>query len=227
MMRTIHKLVALTTEGTPWALARFNDGEMRGVRGAGCTVARGHQKISESLRDHLIGALKWRADNYFIGVPCRQCWPTHRKLADDYVADYEHKTLAVVQTNRNLELMYHRFADALRLRYEVEKETYVIWVGSPRHNVTCLPFAVDQKINVPEKDAWSAYEVTYIHYRNFAPASVVFLSCGPMATVLAFEWFMERPDCTFIDIGSTYEPRTTGKEHRCHTGKLPACKECN
>lgn len=224
-MKTIHELISLTTDGTPWALARFNDGEMKGVSAAGCTVARGCQEVTSSLRDHLIGALQWHANNYFIGVPCQRCWPDHRKLAERYTGDYPHKTLAVVQTNRNLDLMYVKFADAVRKRSH--DSTRVIWVGAPKHNVIALPFIVDQKINVPPRDAWSAYGKVFSRYKDFDPGSIVFLSCGPMATVLAFEWFMERHDCTFIDIGSTFEPKTTGVEHRCHTGELPACKECN
>lgn len=224
-MKTIHQLIKLTSEATPWALARFNDGEMRGVKKAGCTVARGCQQVSPTLRKHLIGGLMFRADNYFIGVPCHRCWPTDRHLADSYVVDYRHRTLAVVQTNRNLDLMYVQFADAVRKRsYDSAR---LVWVGAPHHNVTALPFIVDKKINVPARDAWSAYEKVFGRYKDFDPGSIVFLSCGPMATVLAFEWFMERPDCTFIDIGSTFEPKTTGVEHRCHTGKLPPCKECN
>lgn len=215
----------LTAQGTPWSLARFNDGEMLAVRQASGVVARGHQEVTRSLRDHLIGALQWRADNYFIGVPCSECWPTHRRLADEYVGNYQHKTLAVVQTNRNLALMQQKFASIICIRASASDK--VVWVGSPTHNVVNLPFTVDKKIIVPQVHAWRVYDTLYGKYRDLEPGSIVFLSCGPMATVLAHEWFEERRDCTFIDIGSTFEPETTGIEYRCHTGKLPSCEECN
>ena len=42
---------------TPFALGRFNDGEMLGIWQAGTVVARGDQLVSMELRDKLTQAL--------------------------------------------------------------------------------------------------------------------------------------------------------------------------
>ena len=86
---------------TPFAYARFNDGEMMAIDQIGAIVARGDQYVDESLSAALTEAIKYKQDNYYIGIPCSKCYPRYNKLANELIGDYKFKTSAVVTTNRN------------------------------------------------------------------------------------------------------------------------------
>jgi hypothetical protein len=118
-MEKIADLLRLTREGTPWALARFNDGEAKAMEHPGCVVARGCQKGSPLLQESLLKAFEHRQANYWIGLPCHKCWPAwHRKLVAQMPSRevYPHQTLAVVATNRNLHRWKTEFPVAARGR---------------------------------------------------------------------------------------------------------------
>lgn len=222
-MQKINDLFKLAEEGVPFALARFNDGEMKGVRSAGITVARGDQPVDASLHTALVNAIDHRQENYWIGVPCRRCFPQLRELADQRVPkDYPYRTLAVVQTNRNLKQWKDEFHEKIKGRD-------VVWISGDDQGLSKVDrlFRIIRHIKLPTKDAWRQYENLMLDVDPFQPGEVVMMSCGPLATVLAHKFFERQPWVTFIDIGSVYDPETRGVRHRCHTGKLPSCRECN
>ena len=220
-MLAIDQLMVMVAKREPFALSRFNDGEMRAIAQPGCVVARGDQVVNTSLSNSLCMALQVVEHNFWRGLPCSACFPEWRLLADKLVgAEPKYGTLAVVQTNRNLQRWKTEFPAAAKGRR-------VAWVSGSDQNITGLPLDIRRKIDLPTKNCWAVHSEMVDRCDEFDEGSLVMLSCGPMATVLACEWFLSRPDCTFIDIGSTYDPETRGVSHRCHTGKLPPCKECN
>tara|TARA_Y100000593_G_scaffold95019_1_gene198411 strand:- start:15676 stop:16371 length:696 start_codon:yes stop_codon:yes gene_type:complete len=217
--------------GTPFAFARFNDGEMMGIVQVGSVVARGDQYVNESLSISLKDALIHRQKNYYVGIPCSLCYPTLNDVARSLVGDYEHLTSAVITTNKNWKNFMNRFPSAI-------KGKRLVWVGGNDQNVDNLKelgIEVDQKGLIPNKNSWKFYE----HVRNTFPQSfqagdVVAISLGPSARVLVKEWFKERPDVTFIDVGSNFDPYTRNVWHNCHKGweetgfnQTAPCEECN
>jgi hypothetical protein len=212
----------------PFALGRFNDGEMLGIRNAGQVVARGDQLVSVELQDKLKQAILHRQHRYWVGLPCSTCFPSHFNLAKSLVhPQYPHQTHAVVFTNRNWKKFVGEFPKHINDRN-------VYWVGGDDQDVTKLPFKVTEQYKVPKRDAWSLYEDTLPLVDNFAQDSLVLVTCGPMARVLVKEWYEKRPDLTIIDIGSTFDPFTRNVWHNCHKGwgetgfNLTAkCEECN
>lgn len=220
-------------EEIPFALARFNDGEMMGIGQPGCIVARGDQVVPQDLSDALKESLEYEQDNYWKGLPCGQCFPEHRKLAEVYVNSeyfdkaYEYLTHAVVFTNRNWMRFIREFPQHIKGRM-------VYWVGGDDQNLSQLPFEVYEQHKVPAQDGWSVYSETKDLYGTFDFGSIVLAACGPMARVLTRKWFEKRPDLTIIDIGSTFDPFTRNVWHNCHKGwretgfNLTArCEECN
>lgn len=224
-MDKIYTILDNLRVGVPQALARFNDGEMRGIVRLGDRVARGCQKVDQSLQDKLIEAIRFEKKNYWKGLPCDVCWPHWKKRADFYVnKDYPYLTSAVVNTNRNLKYVWREFPKALEGKM-------VYWVSGNDQNLDKLEketgMVIAQKYSLPKKNAWADYDRVKNIYNLFQSGSVVILSCGPMAEVLVKEWFEKRGDVSFFDMGSTFDPFTRGVRHRCHTGKLPPCKGCN
>lgn len=228
LMRKGAHLLNLTRDRIPWALARFNDGEIKAmaVANVGEKTARDDQEIDHMLVDRLNWAIRQRQENLWVGLPCSVCWPRERTIAEASIGkEYLYRTLAVVQTNRNWQEWIYRFA-------EVIKGREVTWVSGEDQNL----LALNKKTGIVIKDQWrlpitDVWQKEYSELRErsgeFSQDEVVVLSCGPMATVLAVEWFQKRPDCTFVDMGSTFDPFTRDVWHRCHTQNLPRCLGCN
>jgi len=220
-MEAYKKLFELTEKKIPWALARFNDGEMMGVAKPGVTVARGDQKVTRELSYFLQTALSCQLENYWKGLPCEKCYPDWRYLADKYTDGHDYLTLAVVQTNRNWHIWRDEFPVLIRDRR-------IIWVSGKDQNITKLPFDVHDHIMLETKNAWADYEDTFkALYENVHPHDMVMFSCGPTAEVLVHRLFKLGLGATYIDIGSTYDPFTRNVWHKCHKGTLPKCEVCN
>lgn len=224
-MDKIHSILSNLRDGIPQALARFNDGEMTGIIRPGSVVARGDQQVPKDLSDKLKEALQHEQDNYWVGIPCSVCYPHLHSVALSYVDDeYDYLTKAVVTTNRNWKLFtteFPKITDGRLIRY----------VGGIEHNTDELKkytgIDVSARIITPMKNAWSDYNRIKDIYNSFSVGDIVLLSCGPMARVLAREWFEQRPDCTFLDIGSCFDPWTRDVWLNCHKGKVKTCLECN
>ena len=149
----------------PFALGRFNDGEMLGIWQAGQVVARGDQLVSVELRDKLTQALVHMQHQYWVGLPCSKCFPEHSNLAKSLVhPQYPYQTHAVVFTNRNWKKFVDEFPNHINDRN-------VYWVGGDDQDITKLPFTVTEQYKVPKRDAWSEYENTLNLVDGFAPWS--------------------------------------------------------
>jgi len=225
-MDKIHRLLEMLKTGENFALARFNDGEMKGVEHVGAKVARGDQTVNKELSEKLKQALRHKQHNYWIGLPCPVCWPGHRKVAETFIdADYPFLTCAVVTTNRNWKLFIREFGQSVGNRP-------VAWVSGDSQNLEGLKkhgieLNVVQQLGVPVKNAFSKYPDIKAKVSAFQPDSVVVISCGPMSRVLACDWWKERQDCTFLDVGSAFDPFTRNVWHKCHKGVLKRCEGCN
>jgi hypothetical protein len=226
-MQSIDILLKRLEHREPFALARFNDGEMAGVAMPGVTVARGDQYVDDSLRAALFASLVHEQDNYWVGMPCSVCWPQHRTLAAQCVkADYPHLTSAVVLTNRN----WSRVTATLPSLME-NWET--VWVTGKDQDLNALEmqgFSLDSFLwqhSVPFKNAWAERETAFKTLIQAPQGALAMLSCGPLSRVLAHRVFEARPDMTVLDIGSLLDCWTRDVWLRCHDGTLPHCPECN
>lgn len=209
--------------GTNFAFSRFNDGEVGGILKEGFIASRGAQQISKELASKLKEGLTFKKDNYWIGIPCEECYPEMHKLANDLVGEYNYKTLAVDIINKN----FKRFiSEAVPL---ISKRK-IYWLGSEDQNldeIKKIGFNIVQHYKLPSTNAFEKYSEMKDLYTTFEKDSVVILSLGPLERVLAKEWFEKKDDVTYLGLGSTFDPWTRGVQHRYHTGNLTPCKICN
>lgn len=213
----------------PQALVRLNDGECQGILEPGCTIARGDQNVSKDLSKLLLEALQHEQENYWVGLPCSKCntGPWYEKIKKYVNLDYKYLTKAVVNTNRNLDLVVSTLPTV------IDKNTNIIWVSGSDQNIVNLRnigLNITDQIIVPTKDAWSIVDKikSDIIYRlDSNKLTVVFLSIGPTSRVLAYQLFKDYPQHTFIDIGSTFDPQTRNVWYSCHLKTLNPCSGCN
>ena len=100
-LHSLDEMLRATRRSEPWALARFNDGEIAAMQRLGPAVARGDQPCTRALSRDLKWCIQQRAFDLWLGRPCSLCWPKHRAVADELMVGHTHLTSAVVQTNRN------------------------------------------------------------------------------------------------------------------------------
>lgn len=200
----------------PFAFSKFNDGEISLIRTTNSVASRGfqpnHPTLSEKLRDALCHIQK----NYFVGIPCSICYPELRNYCNNIMKN-KTTTLANVLINSNIHKTYTLLKGVSR----------VVYICSENANTYNLPFKPYFIYKVPNTDAWSKYNYVKTLILSFCKDDVVILACGPLGRVLVYEWFTERPDITFIELGSFYDPITTNKSYLYHEGILPYCSECN
>lgn len=228
-MKAIETLLERTRNGEPWALGRFNDGEMAAIVNKSGSISRGAQMVTKTLAIALTEALTHLQVNYWIGLPCCKCWSHWHREAIKRIpgrAVHPYQTLAVVLTNRNHARWQEEFPKAVAGRS-------ITWIGSGAQKVLELPFgeSVDNRIVLPAHHAWQYWETLDEGWQDGLgepPGAVVMTACGPLGRVIAHRWFKARPDLTIIDVGSIYDPITMGqKTARLHQGKLPPCQECH
>lgn len=214
----------------PFSYARFNDGEMMGIEKIGAVAARGDQPVDESLHKALVEAIQYKQDNYYVGIPCSKCFANHHKMASDLVGDYNFKTSAVALTNRNWAKFMKELPDVIdnkRVRFLSGDDQDLSFLE------TVLKFDVIDHVKYTRVNTWSEYNNIYSYISNVEDGDIVFISLGPTARVLARKWFEEKPNATFIDIGSVLDPFTRDVWHNCHKGwesgfnKTGRCSECN
>ena len=84
-MKKYNTLIEKLKTKTPFALGRFNDGEMLGIWQAGQVVARGDQMVNMELRDKLTEARKHNQKDYWVGLPCRTGYLLMLQLSISYL----------------------------------------------------------------------------------------------------------------------------------------------
>ena len=223
-MDKVNKILQFVKNGTPQALARFNDGEMGIVFNKDFVAARGHQKGSLELQTALIDAVVYEQKRYWKGYPCPLCYSKlHAKCVDaKYInPNYKWNTSAVVNTNRNLQVFSEGLIDALMGKQ-------VVWVSGNNQKLDKMNLNIVRHIKAPVKNAWVVYYDLLSRCVNAArPRRIFLFSLGPTSRVLIRSLFQIRPDCTYLDIGDTYFPETQGGYRRVHLGKIPKCEACN
>jgi hypothetical protein len=207
----------------PFGFARFNDGEMSAIRTTAKHISRGYQKVSETLTIALTEALEYRQENYWKGMPCSTCFPDHYEVAKKIVGDYPYLTQATVFTNRHHKEFMSDFPASLEGRSLaiVHGESHDIYKLNEQLKLSF------HSIPVPDMNSWDANQEVLPRHFEFHDGTVVLLSCGPLSRILVRAWFEIRPDCTFIDTGSLFDPWVRGVSYKYHQGKTKPCEECN
>lgn len=225
-MEKINEILDNLSNRVPQALARFNDGEMGGILNVNFVAARGDQVVNQSLSNALKEALEYEQCNYWKGIPCEICFPKYYDEAKKIVrVDYPYLTKAVVNTNRNWKKVIEEFPKRTKGR----NVKMVVGVDQDLFNLSkVLNWEIQEWFRLPLQNAWGVCDwMKSTIWEDLIPGDIVLFSCGPLARVLVRRWFEKRPDCTFIDVGSTFDPYTRNVWHRCHKGTLPSCRGCN
>lgn len=216
--------VEMLKQDTPFAFARFNDGEMGAITKRMSTISRGDQLVTDELSDSLRNALQYEQLNYWKGLPCSLCYPQLASSATQFVGDSRYICQATLLTNRH-------FKTWLTLLPATLKRKTLVYVHGKSHNIENVAHQFDLRFNsnlcVPDNNAWGAINKLKEFHQSLHTGAMVLLCCGPISRVLIPHWFKQRPDCTFLDMGSWFDPWARNVRYRYHLDKVPPCAECN
>jgi hypothetical protein len=223
----IDTFIEMIESRTNFAFSRFNDGEVLAMFGEiGRVTARGDQVIDEPLKENLIRCAEYEQENYWKGFPCSLCFPEHHKLAMKIFGEYKQKCLSTIFVNHDWQYLIKSLPEAL-------EDREIVFVSGSDQNPSKLwfmPIITKLHVSIPNKNSWQYYDEVINNDEikgYFKDNTIVLLSCGPLSRVLCCDWFREFPNCTFIDLGSCFDPFTRNVWHKCHLGELKQCRECN
>lgn len=229
-MQKYKEIMKLFEEQEPFSFVRFNEGEMEGVQGVGKVVARGDQKVDNTLHQALIDALEYREDNYWIGGVCSVCFPEQYVTYREYLPEgsYEYETHAVVFiNNKHWKRFLYDFG-----KYHAGRDIY--WISGEDQNIELLQDYPDlnqpnivEHIKVPTQNAWKERDKVFDRLQTFEKGSIVIMSCGPLSRIIGHKGWEINKEVTWFDSGAIFDPFTRDVWHRCHTGVLKYCPECN
>jgi hypothetical protein len=204
----------------PFSIARFNDGEMLAIEGAEGSVSRGAQKVDKAVSVYLTESLL-PLEDYWVGVPCRTCFPKQRQTFDSMCGNYNTFSATIFTNNSRYKDIHDAMVEALRGRE-------VIWIGGDDQDVRRLPFKISTLLCASSKNCFTQFNDTIHNISEMdVKGKVVMSSCGPMSRAISYFGFKYNQEATFIDIGSFFDPVTRGVTHNYHLDKTGYCKECN
>ena len=160
------------------------------------------QNNSERRQD-MIDSLKFKNDNYFVGISCPCCiggLTVHNWFKKQSGQDIENLTWANLFVNGNHSYYINNMVP-------LYSEYKVVLVSNSDSNLNRLPFEVEKHFKIG-KNAWvNDYNLvneikSYISENEIC--NYLFLFCaGPFGNILSHQLFDFNKNNTYIDIGST------------------------
>jgi len=218
-----------------FGFAHYNDGEMACISHRGTVDRPGEiggfkgdgtpwqEDCSVQMTEALRHGMEHPPTDFYVGVPCTQCHPWQRKLADTLTRHHREQTVPA--------MTFHH----TRFRYQSHKklvaalrERLVYLVVSDDADVDLyftghLEHLVDT-IYVPA--SYASHEYDRLLTCKFVPDSVVVLCCGLLGRMISPTWYANNPQTTILCLGSFFDEELYGHNDRAYMkGQLRHC-EC-
>ena len=219
------KLVNKIKSNENFAFVRFSDGEIAIMQNKRLVLADEHVILGETthnfgyttrdhksfdpekhqfLRDKLLEAYRYKADNYFVGSTCRSCDCASAEFKEWMLAEYgdidESYTFANLLVNSNYPLFVNHFMKSL-------EDKKVAIVCNQSADLSLMPFEVIKDFRVGKNcivNDWHLVEDMKEYIRTNQIRDTIFLfAASSLSEVLIYELFKDYNQNTYIDIGTT------------------------
>lgn len=190
-------LLAELDSGRPFAFNRFADGELAILEGRDIPTADGwSSKVDDRFRERLLAALRYRDDDYYLGLSCPCCAP------DDFqkllalagrTADDPQVTTSNVFVNGNYDTFLERWPMPCRQPMRLKNMHYLSPLGK---NV----------VNGDYAHQWIDRTVEVMLHGDIERSQPMAIAAGPATKIVIYEyWMQSRRKRTVIDIGSAID----------------------
>lgn len=209
----LEKFAGMLENDQPFALSRFNDGEMTIIFGEAFNSAKNRigntyipdQPDAEKQRTLLTAALTYKADGYIVGIvcPCCEGHEKFNKLKALSNQNEEHLTWANVFVNANFSIFKSRIEP-------IFKNKNVIFIGNALAETSGLSFSVKKQFTVGN-NAWlqdydKALNEISNHIRSNKITNTIFIFCaGVLSNLIIHKLYQEFPNNTYLDLGSVFD----------------------
>lgn len=209
----LEKFARMLESDTPFALSRFNDGEMTIIFGEEFNSAKNrigntyipHQPDAEKQRKLLTEALTYKANGYIVGIvcPCCEGYEKFQKLKQLSNQSEDHLTWANVFVNSNFPKLKSRIEP-------IFKNKDIVFIGNALAKTTDLSFIIKKKFTVGDNAWLQDYDKlliemsTYIEQNNIA--NNIFIFCaGVLSNLIIHKLHKQFPNNTYLDLGSVFD----------------------
>ena len=213
-MNDVTILLARLALGIPFSYVHFNEGEVRAALHATGAVPNGAQRFSPALREAMRAAMNASHPNLYAGVPCRAEFPREHLSALQLVStESARRTAATVFINGNFPLLMTAkgglFVDLLRRRAQGGHSLHL--VASEAADVarfsTATRLVPKTVVRTPRRDSFARRDnVSREALSQFGDGDIVIVCTGALGRILVTEWTRLRPQTTFLELGSFFDP---------------------
>lgn len=208
----------------PFALGRYGDGEYGILRNKETRV--GDKWHFKPGRDHkafslLQAAFRCGLKNYYVGIPCPCCMPQHvfDWCCQNTRVPEEQLTWANIFVNKN----YPRFRSELLPLFSSYE---IIMVGNDKTRVSDLPFEVEKFYPIGVGKWMQHLELVDVLKKRRDSGKLYLFAAGVLANILVHQLWESNPKNIYLDIGSTLNEWSVGKDRKYLQGRKTLSRHC-
>lgn len=197
----------------PFSYAHFNDGEILAMKRTDGATGRGLQRLSPELHRVINGVFHAEARGLVFGIPCPQEFKGASIYAKEQLGTSTvERTVATLFINGN-----YKDARSVLLEYvRRNPDRRVHMVVSERADQKLFetktgihPASV---LKIPASEGFpKGYYDNVNDTSHHLPGDLVILCAGPLGRILAVEWFLQRPETTYLELGSFFDMDLLGR----------------
>jgi len=200
----------------PFSYVHFNDGEILAMKRSTGRTDRGMQILSKELQHSMLKAFKRERPGLVFGLPCSLEFKDASEFAARTLQNHNssvERTLATVFINSN----YQDSKEVLVEYLKRNPDRNVHMVVSNIANMTSFEEHTGLRrlksiTRVPPTNAFPMGYATHINRtEHHLPGDIVIICAGPLGRILGVEWFLQRPETTYLELGSFFDLELLGK----------------
>lgn len=209
----------------PFCFIKLNDGEVSAVLNPNSSLSRGDENSSIEMSEKLKECFKYNNENYYIGLPCSQCYPEYFFEAITQSNERSNRLNANILINTNIDKTIDVLTNTMKGKNIVIVTNYENSINLDKlEQLNIIPY---KTLIVSKQNAFTLdYERIKDEYKSFNDGDVVICLCGPLGRVLCYEWFKQNNTLTCLELGSIFDPLLKNKAYLYHTGTHKYCVEC-
>eukprot|EP00579_Thalassiosira_antarctica_P029361 CAMPEP_0202029826 /NCGR_PEP_ID=MMETSP0905-20130828/64180_1 /ASSEMBLY_ACC=CAM_ASM_000554 /TAXON_ID=420261 /ORGANISM="Thalassiosira antarctica, Strain CCMP982" /LENGTH=536 /DNA_ID=CAMNT_0048593603 /DNA_START=3 /DNA_END=1610 /DNA_ORIENTATION=+ len=197
----------------PFSYAHFNDGEILAMKKTNGVTGRGLQKLSAELQQVIIQTFHREAPGLVFGIPCQKEFKSLSQFANEQLGNSTvEKTVATLFINSN-----YKDARSILLTYlkrNPDRNVHMVVSDKADMNTfeTKTGIHTASVTKIPANEAFpKGYYDNINNTAHHKPGDLVILCAGPLGRILAVEWFLQRPNTTYLELGSFFDLDFFGK----------------
>jgi hypothetical protein len=208
---------SLIENGENFAYSRYADGEIRLMKGIDISLSSQaylEDKWSTPIGmtktgEHLLNTIQHTESNYYYAISA----PT------DNIDDYNYLTNNIIQSKENI-----TFANLwINANYHKSKENYsklkreVVLICNQNGKKENFPFNVTDLIPFPDDciNFWETNGDVFLNdlITQFKDSNnkLFFISCGPISEIIIHHLYINNPNNTYVDVGSSIDEYVHGR----------------